>query len=160
MNGVHSKLFALTKEDIGLTLDAARAKLGIDAAEIPDIQACLNLFLPSTFLAHMFDAMNRPYQTSATKITSHDMQVFLHILLLLHVYRCSPTTLFAELKHGANSLYGQHPELAGGEVIFSRCLNGLSYAVNSEHRGLEWNESQMLDSTIADGARCKSRPIN
>ena len=103
----------------------------------------------------MHEAMNRPYQHSANKITCDDMQKFVHIILLLHLYRCSPGALFAELKQGENSLYGQHPELAGGEAVFTRCLHGLSYAVNSEHRGLEWNESQMLDTTIADGARCK-----
>jgi len=155
VNGVKNKLFNLAKKDIDLTMSATRAKLGITAAVKPDMQACLNLLLPSPFLAFMLDAMNRP-QNSGAKLTPSHATVFLNVVLNLHLYRCSPGTLFAELAYGANSLYGLHPELVGAEVIFTRCLDGLSFVLNSEHRGLEWAESQTFDSTIHDAAKSKS----
>ena len=51
VNGVKNKLFNLAKKDIVLTMSATRAKLGITSAVNPDMQACLNLLLPSPFLA-------------------------------------------------------------------------------------------------------------
>ena len=155
VNGVKSKLFNMAKKDIVLTMAATRAKLGITAAVNPDMQACLNLLLPFPFVAFMLDAMNRP-QNSGPKLTPSHATVFLNVVLNLHHYRCSPGTLFAELAYGANSLYGLHPELVGAEVIFTRCLDGLSFVLNSEHRGLEWAESQTFDSTIHDAAKSKS----
>ena len=142
----------MAQKDISLTLSAARNKMCIGATDVPDIQACLNTLLPPTFLVHLLDVMNRG-TTTTTRLTTQDIQVFLHVLLLLHRHRCSLSDLFSELKHGANSLYGLHPELVGADVIFTRCLNGLSFSPNTEHRGLEWNESQTLDPTIADAAK-------
>ena len=154
MNGVNTKLFNLAKLDINLTLGAARKKFGISATnstDVPDVHACLNGFLPASFLVHLLETMNRGGATPT--ITPKEMHVFLHVLFLIHRHKCSATDLFNELKHGAHSLYGQHPELHGGDVIFSRCINGLSFNPNSEHRGLEWNESQTLDPTIDVAAR-------
>ena len=137
-----------------LTMAATRHQLTIGAAAIPDIHDCFNLLLPTAFLAHMLEAMNRGQKTGP--ITPAHATTFMNGVLNVHLYRCSPETLFAELGHGASSLYGQHPELHGAEVIFKRCLDGLSFAPNSEHRGIEWSESQSFDPTIHDAAKCKS----
>ena len=156
VNGVQKKMFCKAKEDIELTLDAARYKLGVPTTAILDLQQCLNMLLPLPYVAFMVDAMNRPQNSGSPTITFSDATVFFNVILNVHLYRCSPGTLFAELAYGPTSLYGVHPELVGAEEIFARCLNGLSFAPNSEHRGLEWAESQTFDSTLHDAAKCKS----
>ena len=156
VNGVQRKMFCLAKEDIELTLVAARYKLGVPATAIPDLKQCLNLLLPLPYVAFMVDAMNRPLNSGSPTITFSDATIFFNVILNVHLYRCSPGTLFAELALGASSLYGVHPELVGAEAIFARCVDGLSFDINSKHRGPEWAESQMFDSTFHDAAKCKS----
>ena len=151
-NGVHDKLFKLAVNDITLTLDAARAKMKIGPDVSPDIGACFNLMLPAPFLALLLEAINRPSCNDAP-VNPGQLEDFFNILLLLSRYRCSPSDFFSELKHGAESQFGPHENLAGSEKMFSRCMQGLSFASNAEHRGNEWAESQTFDHNIADAAK-------
>ena len=151
-NGVHDKLFKLAVNDITLTLDAARAKMKIGPDVSPDIGACFNFMLPAPFLALLLKAINSP-SCNDVPVNAGQLEDFFNILLLLSRYRCSPSDFFSELKHGAESQFGPHENLAGSEKMFSRCMQGLSFASNAEHRGNEWAESQMFDHNIADAAK-------
>ena len=152
INGAHDKLFKLAVDDITLTLDAARAKMKIGPDVFPDNGACFNLMLPAPFLVLLLEAINR---SDDVPVNAQELEDFFNILLLLSRYRCSPSDFFSELKHGPKSQFGIHENLAGSEKMFSRCLQGLSFASNTEHRGNQWAESQTFDHNIADAAKGK-----
>ena len=127
--------------------------MNIGPGVVPDIKACLNGMLPQPFLAQLLEAMNRGGPASAVTITAGDLESFINIYLFLCRYRCSPGDFFDEIDRGVESQYGPHPNLAGLEDLFTRCLEGLAFASNAEHRGMEWAESQTFDRSISDAAK-------
>ena len=145
-------LFKNAVDDINLTIDSARAKMKIGPEAVPDIAACFNLLLLAQFLTLLLEAINRP-PGNDVPFDAGNLEDCFNILLLTSRYRCSPSDFFSEVKHGAESQYGPHEKLAGLENMFSRFLQGLSYASNTEHRGNQWAESQTFDHNIADAAK-------
>lgn len=153
INGVHDQLFKAAIDDIKLTFDAARANMHIGPDTVPDIKECVNLLLPQPFLAQLIETMNRGCSATDTPITAGDLESFINIYLFLCRYRCSPDDFFNEVDYGVESQYGPHPDLVGLQGLFTRCLEGLAFASNAEHRGMQWAESQTFDHSIADAAK-------
>ena len=153
INGAHDKLFKQALDDIILTIDKARTRMRIGPEVVPDIGACFNLMLPAPFLTILLEAINRPNTSDDVPVNTGQLEDFFNIFLLLSRYRCSPTDFFSKLKHGTESQFGPHENHAVSENDFARCLHGLSFACNTEHRGNRWAESQTFDHTIADAAK-------
>jgi hypothetical protein len=158
INGARSTLCKGATKDCKLSVATVRAFMGLKEDQTPDLQACLSFHLPGGFLIALLDSMNRAYAPQDL-ITPIELEVFLNVLILLHVFRCSPDFLFRELERGEECMMC-NPAVrnslleSGAENVFKRCLAGISYSRNSEHGGTSWAESQTFDDAISSAAQC------
>ena len=149
INGARSTLCKGATKDCKLSVGRARAFMGLREDDKPDLEACLSFHLPGAFLIALLDSMNRAYAAPQNRITPLELEVFLNVLILLHVFRCSPDFLFRELERGEECMLC-NPAVrnslleSGAENVFKRCLAGISYSRSSEHGGTSWAESQTL----------------
>ena len=136
--------------------------MGLGEGQSPTLEACFNLLLPGTFLTHLLDAINRAFNKPPLRlVTPTELQTFFNVLLILHVHRCSPEMLFAELRDEVpgEGIFCSSKLRAvwiknDAENAFKRCLRGISYMCNKEERKSSWQETQTFDGVIHVAAEC------